>query len=153
MIVLYCFLILKVFMRITLGYFLKTFLLISKKMGCCFPSSRNKASIEVIDVIDLSKHFVYLRPSGKLVYKVDDIYNLLRVDIYFDGWYPNSVCLWPKDNSARQHILMIERTPPTCPQLSSFEAHEGDVECAVDTIHYFFYFEQKKKRMDKKHKK
>ena len=108
MIVLYCFLILKVFMRITLGYFLKTFLLISKKMGCCFPSSRNKPSIEVIDVIDLSKHFVYLRPSGKLVYKVDDIYNLLRVDIYFDGWYPNSVCLWPKDNSARQHYLTIE---------------------------------------------
>ena len=74
-------LILKVFMRITLAYFLKTFLLISKKMGCCFPSSRNKASIEVIDVIDLSKHFVYLRPSGKLVYKVDDVYNVLRVDI------------------------------------------------------------------------
>ena len=50
-------------------------------MGCCFPSSRNKASIEVIDVIDLSKHFVYLRPSSKLVYKVDDVYNVLRVDI------------------------------------------------------------------------
>ena len=79
--------------------------------------------------------FDYLRPSGKPVYEIDDIYKVPRIDVYFYVWYPNSARLWPKDNSARQHFLMIERTPPTSPQLSSFEAYESDVECDVDTIH------------------
>ena len=103
-------------------------------MGCCFSSSRDKP-IEVIDTIDPSKHFDYLKPSSKLFYKVDDIYNVLRIDVNFDGWYPNSVRLWPKDNSARQYFLMIERAPPTSPQLSYFEADESEVECDIDTIH------------------
>ena len=114
MIVFFCFLILKVFMRTTGGHFLKTFFIDKLKNGLLF-----LLSIEVIDTIDPSKHFDYLRPSGKLVYKIDDIYNVPRIDIYFDAWYPNSVRLWPKDNSARQHFLMIERIPPTSPQLLS----------------------------------
>ena len=60
-------------------------------MGCCPWSSKSKSLIEVIDTIHPSKHFDYLRPSGKVVYKIDDVYNVPRVDIYFDGWYPNSV--------------------------------------------------------------
>ena len=45
--------------------------------------------IEVIGTIDPSKNFDYFRPSSKLVYKIDDIYNIPRIDIYFEGWYPN----------------------------------------------------------------
>ena len=50
-------------------------------MGCCFSSRRSKPSIDVTDTIHPSKHFDYLRPSGKLVYKIDDVYNVPRVDI------------------------------------------------------------------------
>ena len=100
-------------------------------MGCCFLSSRIKPAIEVIDTIDPSKHFDCLRPKGKLVYKIVDSYNVSRIDIYLEGWYPNSVRLRPKYNSARQQFLMIKRTPLTSPQLSSFEGDESD----VDTIH------------------
>ena len=50
-------------------------------MGCCFSSRRNKPSIDVTDTIHPSEHFDYLRPSGKLVYKIDDVYNVPRVDI------------------------------------------------------------------------
>ena len=82
-------------------------------MGCCFLTSRIRPAIEVIDTIDPSKHFDCLRPKGKLVYKIVDIYNVPRIDIYFEDWYPNNVRLWQKYNSARQHFLIIKRTPLT----------------------------------------
>ena len=66
-----------------------------------------------------------------LVYKVHDIYSVPRIDIYFEGWYLNTIHLRPKDNSAWQYFLMIERTPSTLPQLFSFEGDESD----IDTIH------------------
>ena len=94
-------------------YFLETFFIGKlKKMTCCFLSSRNKPAIEVI-------------------HKVHDIYSVPRIDIYFEGWYLNTIHLRPKDNSAWQYFLMIERTPSTLPQLFSFEGDESD----IDTIH------------------
>ena len=81
-------------------------------MTCCFLSSRNKPAIEVI-------------------HKVHDIYSVPRIDIYFEGWYLNTIHWRSKDNSTWQHFLMIERTPSTFLQLFSFEGDESD----VNTIH------------------
>lgn len=48
---------------------------------------------------------------------------------------PTNIRLWPKDNTTRQQFLIIERTPPTSSQLSSFERNKSEVESNIDTIH------------------
>ena len=99
-------------------------------MGCCFSRDRG-SNIEITDEIESRKDFDYLRPKGKLIYKIDSVYDVPKTDILFEGWYPNSVRLWPRDNKARRHFLMLERTPPVSPQISSFD----DNESSTNTVH------------------
>ena len=64
---------------------------------------------------------------------MDSIYNVPKIDIYFDNWYANSVKLRAKTDKAEKHFLGIERTPPCSPPISSFD--ESD----VDTVHKMFF--------------
>ena len=48
--------------------------------------------------------------------------------IIFGGWFETSVCLWPKDNAARENFLMLERTPPISPKYSFFS------DSGIDTV-------------------
>ena len=82
-----------------------------------------------LDFFVKGQEFDYLRPKGHLIYKIDSDYNVPKIDIYFDGWYVNSVRLWPKGNEARKHFLRMERTLPCSPPISSFD------ESGVDTVH------------------
>ena len=66
-------------------------------MGCCFSRHRGP-NIEIIDEIEPGKDFDYLRPKDKLIYKTDSVYDVPKIDVLFEGWYPNSVRLWPRDN-------------------------------------------------------
>ena len=97
-------------------------------MGSCC-SRKQKLKVKIVDTIDKSQEFDYLRPKGRLVYKIDSVYNVPKIDIYFDGWYANSIRLLPKISEARKHFLRIERTPPFSSPISSFD--ESD----VDTVH------------------
>lgn len=106
----------------------KTFTLDKQIMGSCC-SKKQKLNAKIIDTIEKGQEFDYLRPKGCLVYKIDSVYNVPKIDISFDEWYANSVHLWPKTNEARKQFLRIERTPPCSPPITSFD--ESD----VDTIH------------------
>ena len=37
--------------------------------------------------------FDYLRPNGRHILKMDNIYNVPEIDILFDNWYANSIRL------------------------------------------------------------
>ena len=76
-------------------------------MGCCC-SKKRKLNVKIIDVIP-------------------------KINIYFDDRYANSVRLRAKTDKAKKHFLIIERTPPYSPPISSFD--ESD----VDTVHKFFF--------------
>ena len=77
-------------------FFPKTFTLDKKIMGSSC-SRKRKLNVKIIDTIDKGEEFDYLRPKRRLVYKIDSVYNVPKIDIYFDGWYANSVRLWHKN--------------------------------------------------------
>ena len=81
--------------------------------------------MEIIDKTPPGEEFDYLRPRGKLLYNIDSVYDVPKIDIIFDDWY---VHLWPKDEKVRQHFLMFERTPPVSPQISFSD------KSSVDTV-------------------
>ena len=45
-------------------------------------------------------------------------YNIPVVDSRFDGWYGNSVCLWPKHTERREKILLHEGSKLQTPSVS-----------------------------------
>ena len=67
-------------------------------MGCCF--SKHKMEIEIIDTISKDPEFDYLRPKGRLILKMNSVYDVPKIDILFDDWYSNSIRLWPKTDKA-----------------------------------------------------
>ena len=99
-------------------------------MGCCFSSNNKKPKIVIIDETAKGQEYEYLRPEGKITYRIDTTYDVPKIKIAFDGWYVNSVRLWPKNKNIRPHFLMLERTPPVSPQISfpdeSFESGIAD---------------------------
>ena len=95
-------------------------------MGCCC-SKKRKLNVKIIDTINKSPEFDYLRPKGGLIYEIDSIYNVPKIDIYFDNWYASSVRLWSETDKARKHFLRIERTPPCSPPISSFDESDADI--------------------------
>ena len=94
-------------------------------MGCCYSFFDKKPKIKIIDETPKGREFNYLRPEGTITYSTDTTYDVPRVDIAFDGWYVNSVCLWPKRKKIRLHLLMLERTPPVLPQISFSSVESG----------------------------
>ena len=79
-------------------------------MGCCV--SCNEPRIKTIDETPERKNFDYLRPKGTITYTIDKNYNISLIELYFEGSFKSSVCLWPKSNKMRSNLLLLERTPP-----------------------------------------
>ena len=60
---------------------------------------KNKVEVVVVDIIDKDEKN-YLRLKGKLIFKMDSIYNVPKIDDLFDNWYTNSMRLWAKTKKA-----------------------------------------------------
>ena len=58
-------------------------------------------------------------PEGTINLSVDRKYQVPLINIRFDGWYENSVRLWPRHTEQREHFLLLQRTPPASPSTSS----------------------------------
>ena len=94
---------------------------------CCF---KKKLQIKTINTIAEGSGFEYLRPKGRIIFKMDSVYDVPQLDIFFDDWYANNVMLWSKTEKALKHFLRIERTPPdTLPIVSN------DNNFSLDTVH------------------
>ena len=93
-------------------------------MGSCFSKD---SKVKIIDDIPLGGDFNYLRPNGYITYTIDTKYNVLLIEINFDGWFETSVRLWPKSKKARSKFLLLERIPSPTPSVSSFTS-------IVDTV-------------------
>ena len=76
-------------------------------MGWRFFKYKKGLQIEIIVEILLGEEFDYLRPKGKLVCKIDSVYDVPKIDIIFDDWYINSVCLWSKDKKTKATIFNV----------------------------------------------
>ena len=85
--------------------------------------------IEVIDKTPEGENFDYLRLKGTITYSIDSTYNIPFIEINFDGWFESSARLWPKNNKIRSNFLLLERTPPPSPSMSSFSS-----DSIVDTV-------------------
>ena len=100
-------------------------------MGCRLSFGNNKPRIEIIDQTPKRKEFDYLRPEGKITYSIDSTYDVPRIEIDFNGWYVNSVRLWPESKKVRPHFLMLRRTAPVSPQISF---SSGSFDSGIDTV-------------------
>ena len=91
-------------------------------MGCLFSKcsgGSNEPKIKIIDCTPPGAAFDYLRPNGTISFSVDRKYNVPVVNISFEGWYENSVRLWPYHTEQREHFLQLEMTPLQTPSISS----------------------------------
>lgn len=68
-----------------------------------------------------------MRPEGRMIYSIDKVYDVLKVEIDLDGWYMNIVRLWPKNKKKkiRRHFWLLQRTPNVSPQIPS-ESSDND---------------------------
>ena len=89
----------------------------TKKKGCCF--SLKESRIKIFDQTPPGENFDYLRPEGVINFTIDRKFNVSLIEIQFEGWFENSVRLWPKDSKARENFLLLERTPPPSLSISS----------------------------------
>ena len=96
-------------------------------MGCLF-STNNKPNIKIFDLTPPGDDFNYLRPEGTITLRIDRKYQVPLIDIRFDGWYENSVRLWPKHTEQREHFLLLQRTPQPSPSISSLS------DSGIDTV-------------------
>ena len=111
-----CIMCLMVFM-IIIDYCYQENFTLDTKMGCLF--SRNELKIRIFDLTPAGDESEYLRPQGTITLTIDRKYNAPLMDIRFDGWYENSVSLWPKHSEQREHFLLLERTPLLTPSITS----------------------------------
>lgn len=95
-------------------------------MGCCF--SPNEPRIKIFDQTPAGQNVCYLRMQRTITFSINSKYNVPLIDIQFDGWYDNSVCLWPEHNKQRENILLLESVPLSTPSVSSFS------DSGVDTV-------------------
>ena len=72
----------------------------------------NKLNIEIFDLTPPGDEFNYLRPEGTVTLGIKRKYQVPIINIIFDGWYENSVCLWAKHNAQRKHFSLLQRTLP-----------------------------------------
>ena len=91
-------------------------------MVCLFSkciSNREEPKIKTVDCTPPGTAFDYLRPKGTISFSVDKKYTVPVVDISFEGWYENSVRLWPYHTEQRKHFLQFQWTPLQTPSISS----------------------------------
>ena len=68
-------------------------------MGCCF--SLKEPRIKISDQTAPGQKSNYLRPGRVINFTIDRKYNLPLIEIQLEGWFENSVRLWPKDNKEK----------------------------------------------------
>ena len=91
-------------------------------MGCLFSeciSSSEELKIKSIDCTPPGAAFNNLKPKGTISFSVDRKYKIPVVDTSFEGWYENSVHLWPCHTEQTEHFLQLQRTPLQTPGVSS----------------------------------
>ena len=108
----------KVFTSSTWGFYRKIFIFTSHGLLFFFDRQRKPPKIEIVDETPPGQQYHYLRLEGKIIVSIDTVYDVPRIEIAFDGWYVNSVRLWPRDKKIRPHFSMLERSPPVSPQIS-----------------------------------
>lgn len=106
---------------------------LSLEMGC-LSFAYKKSKVEIIDETPKREDYDYLRPEGKIIYKIDLTYDVPKIEINFNGWYVNSVRLWPESKKARCHFLMWERTLPVSPQVSFSSSDSGVNDTAFSAV-------------------
>ena len=97
-------------------------------MGSCF---LNTSKVKIIDSTPVGKEFDYLRHEGFVTYAIDPKYNTPLKEINFDGLFETIVQLGPESKAARSRFLLLERTPPPTPSISSFSSI---VDSGVDMV-------------------
>lgn len=100
-------------------------------MGCIF-SRNDEPNINIHDCILPSNESDYQRPHNTISVSSDRIYNIPIVDIRFDGWYENSIRLWPKHTEQREHFLLLARTALQTPGISGISSSDEDKD--FDTV-------------------
>lgn len=76
-------------------------------MGCIF-SKNNEPNIQIHDCIPQLDQFDYLRLHGTITVSLDRKYNITIVDIKFDGWFENSVRLWPNIVNRKSNFCCLK---------------------------------------------
>ena len=94
----------------------------------CFFSTNKKPNIKTFDLTPPGDDFNYLRPERTTTLSVDRKYQVPLIDIRFDGWYENSVRLWPKHVEQREHFVLLERAFLPSPSISSLS------DSGIDTV-------------------
>ena len=75
-----------------------------KKMGC-FCSPNDEPEIKIFECVPAGDNFDYLRPQGTITLSIDRKYNILLVNIRFDGWYKKSVFVFGQSTLNREIIF------------------------------------------------
>ena len=94
----------------------------------CFVSMNNKPNIKIFDLTPRGDDFNYLRPEGTITLSINRKHQVPLMDIRFDGWYENSFRIRPKHTEQREHSLLLQRTPPPSPSISSLS------DSGIDTV-------------------
>ena len=88
----------------TEGYCLK--IILDKKNG--LPLFRKWwAKIRIYECTPPGDDFDYMRPKCTVTFSIDRKYSIAVVNIRFDGWYENSVRLWPKHTEQREQFCYL----------------------------------------------
>ena len=94
-------------------------------MGCFFQGINNESKIKIFDCTPPGDDFDYLRPQGTITLSINRKYNIPLVDIRSDGWYENSVRLWPKHTEQRDYFLLLQRTLLQTPSVSLLSSDDS----------------------------
>ena len=101
-------------------------------MGCFYSKKGSSLKIRMYDCIPPTEEFDYLRPDGSIIVSIDRRYNVSMFELRFDGWYENSVRLWPKYIEQNGCVLSFEN-PLAIESSSNVSDNYG-----YDTVHSFF---------------
>ena len=82
------------------------------------------------DCIPLTDEFDYLRPDGCIIVSIDIRYNVPVSDLRFDGWYENSVHLWPKHIKQKPCVLSFDN-----PLVTDSSSSDSSDDSGYDTVH------------------
>ena len=82
----------------------------------------NTSKVKIIDSTPVGQEFDYFRHKGFVTYTIDPKYNIPLKEINFDGLLETSIQLGPESKAARSRFLLLERTPPPTPSISSFSS-------------------------------
>ena len=106
-----------------------------------FRKKSTKLKIRMYDCIPPTDEFDYLRPDGCIFVSIDRRYKVPLFDLRFDGWYENSVRLWP--NHIEQNDCVLSLDNPLVIDTSNSSSNIFD-DSSFDTVHWkknkYFWF-------------